>query len=431
MKKIITLFAAFFLVFTGHSQTDAGKVQRWLQKNPQFVPEIKTMIQLWGLYSIGMEVYDADQKRYNKVENRFNLLLRRARFSVGGEPYAGLKYSVVFFYDQTGRDILASGVGGPNKADPAVGVWDAFLQWQIAGNEALNLTGGWFRPQIQRESITSAWATNSFEKAMSQAYVRTHLTGTGPGRAMGLNLGGIFTGEKISLNYNVGIFNPVSASLNGASAGEKFSLLLAGRLSLWLGDPELTKYGISYDINYFNKRKGVSIDLNVSRQGESDIFRSSTLVGPGILLNWGPLNLDGEWLRISRRGEIEEPGGQISTFIATAGTGHLRAGINLPTGRFILEPTIMVMHFSGEMNTQAQEEAGLVNMPYGEESTYDAGLNWYLDGKNLKLMLHYTWRSGNAGEAGEGAQANMFFSQNGIGAIRRGDWAGLGLSAVF
>ncbi len=68
---------------------------------------------------------------------------------------------------------------------------------------------------------------------------------------------------------------------------------------------------------------------------------------------------------------------------------------------------------------------------YGEETTYDAGINWYLDGKNLKVLLHYTWRSGDPGEAGPGSQANMFFSQNGLGAIRRGNWLGLGVNAIF
>ena len=70
-------------------------------------------------------------------------------------------------------------------------------------------------------------------------------------------------------------------------------------------------------------------------------------------------------------------------------------------------------------------------MSAGEETTFDAGVNWFLDGKNLKLALHYTWRSGDPGDAGDGSQVNAFFSQSGVGAIRRGNWLGLGLSAIF
>jgi hypothetical protein len=91
----------------------------------------------------------------------------------------------------------------------------------------------------------------------------------------------------------------------------------------------------------------------------------------------------------------------------------------------------MVRKFNGEMNAAGQANATTLKMSAGEETTYDAGVNWYLDGKNLKLALHYTWRSGNAGSAGDGSQVNAYFSQNGVGAIRRGNWLGLGLSAIF
>jgi hypothetical protein len=432
MKKIeLILLMATFLVVSVQAQTDTSKVRQWLKKNERFVPEFKTMVQLWSLYSTGMEVYDTDLKTYEPVDDRLNLMFRRARFVVSGEPYRNLKYTVVFFYDQIGRDVLASGVGGSNKADPGAGIWDAFFQWKISKNESLNLVGGWFRPQMQRESITSGWATNSFEKSMSQNYVRTHMVGTGPGRAMGVNLGGLAGHGKVSLNYNFGLFNPVTTALSGASAGEKFALLWAGRASLSLGDPEFRKYGISYDINYFNERKGISLDLNASRQGETDLFKNSTAFGPGLLLNWGPLNLDGEWIWMERDGERKLADGQVRSFTAKSGTGHVRAGVNLPAGRFVLEPVFMVMHFNGAMDTAGQADSSTVKQSYGEETTYDAGINWYLDGKNLKVLLHYTWRSGDPGEAGPGSQANMFFSQNGLGAIRRGNWLGLGVNAIF
>ncbi|MCC6725267.1 MAG: hypothetical protein IT258_12220, partial [Saprospiraceae bacterium] len=411
------------------AQADANQpspIQRWLPKNSKYVPDVKAFVQLWAIQSTGMEVYNTTSKKYEAVDDRFNVSLRRARVAFSGEPYSGLRYNVALMYDQIGRDILASGVGGFNKADPTVGILDAFVQWRIGKTDALNLVGGWFRPQVQRESITSGWATNSFEKSMSQNYLRSHLVGTGLGRAAGLNLGGVLTKGKLSLNYNFGVFNPVNASLSGGSVGGKYAPLLAGRASLSIGDPEFQKYGISYDVNFFNKRKGISLDFNASRQGETEQFLSSTAIGPGLLLNWGPLNLDGEWMFLEREGRDS-----LGSFTAKEGTGHLRLGVNVPTGKFVLEPVFMVMQFKGGMDAKEQAMASALKMSAGEETTFDAGVNWYLDGKNLKLALHYTWRSGDAGAAGDGSQVNAFFSQSGVGAIRRGNWLGLGLNAIF
>lgn len=434
MTKFLLKFELLLLsglLLTGRlaAQTDAAQapaVQRWLPKNSRYVPDVKAFMQLWSIYSTDMEVYNANSGKYEAVDNRFNVSFRRARLAFAGEPYNHLKYNVVLFYDQAGRDALSSGVGAVNKADPAVGIWDAFVQWKISKNESMNLVGGWFRPQMQRESITSGWSSTSFEKSMSQNYLRTHLVGTGPGRAAGLNLGGILTKNNISLNYNLGIFNPITASLSGTSVGKKYAPLLVGRTSLSLGDPEFQKYGISYDINFFNKRKGVSLDLNVARQGETELFQSSTAYGPGLLLNWGPLNFDGEWMLMEREGVDS-----LGTFTANEASGHLRLGVNVPTGKFVLEPVFMVMKFKGEMDAKGQADAALLKMSSGEETTFDAGINWYLDGKNLKLALHYTWRNGDPGDAGDGSQVNAFFSQSGVGAIQRGNWLGLGLNAIF
>lgn len=421
---LILCSAVFFhpLLAQNESATPVP-TQPWLAKNSRYLPAVKAYVQLWSIYSTGMEVYDAAAKKYRLVDDRFNVSLRRARVGFSGEPYDGLSYNLVFAYDQTGRDVLSSGVGGSNKADPTITVLDAYLQYKIVKSGSLNLVGGWFRPQVCRECITSAWATNSFEKSMSQNYVRNFLVGTGLGRAAGLNLGGMLTKNKVSLNYNLGIFNPVTASLSGTSVGQKYSPLLAGRASLSFGDPEFSKYGISYDINFFNKRKGISLDINFAHEGETELFQSSTLYGPGFLANWGPLNFDGEWMFMERKGQ--------GSFSARQAAGHLRLGLNLPTGRFVLEPVVMAMKYSGEMGAQGQADASQLKLSAGEEMTYDAGLNWYLDGKNLKLTLHYTWRSGDAGAAGDGSMVNAYFSQSGVGAIHRGNWLGLGMNAIF
>ncbi len=404
---------------------------RWLQKKEQFKIDIKTMIQLWSIYSTGFEIYNSTTRGYEPVDDRFNTSLRRARLVFNGTPYERLQYTLALFYDQIGRDILSSGVGVSNRAEPSVGVWDAFLQWKVIPNsEVLNVVGGWFRPQIQRENITSGWAVNSFEKSMSQNYLRNHLVGAGSGRTAGLNIGGLINSRHAGLYYNIGIFNPITV-LNGSSTGKNFAPLLAGRVVFTVGEPEMQKYGISYDINYFNQRRGLSLDFNAAHQGETDLFESSLTLGSGFLLNYNAFQLDGEWTWMERTGQEKLPNQSTRSIAARASTGHLRVGVNIPAGRFVLEPVAMLMHFEGAKAAQAQADALILGTSSGSETTYDLGLNWYLDKKNLKLMLHYTFRDGMPGAAGDGATVNQFFLQNGVGAIRRGNWLGLGMNAIF
>ncbi len=84
--------------------------------------------------------------------------------------------------------------GGTASARQEVSLSDLQIRYQLSeGKEWLYLTSGFFRPQLGRESITSAWSVNSFEKAISQSYVRSYLVNAGHGRAPRFNLGGITT----------------------------------------------------------------------------------------------------------------------------------------------------------------------------------------------------------------------------------------------
>ncbi len=339
-------------------------------------------------------------------------------------------------YDLIGRDALTGTVGGTNNASvPDLGIWDAFLEWRlIPKSERLFLVGGYFRPQYSRESITGAWAVPSIEKSMSQNYLRRHLTGSGPGRATGLNLGGLFLeeGRQFALNYNVGVFTPQYLSRNGITTGNRFSPVWAGRLALSFGDPEWERYALNYNLNFYNGRKGVTFALNGAWQGQTDVFRSSAALAADMLFNWGPWNIDGEINRLWRKGERPDSGNGLQAFRSDEFTGHLRGSYNwVIGGKVFLEPAFMLMFFDGPMDAQGQADAAALKMSAGSEKTMDAGLNWHLQQRRLKLLLHYTWRVGDAGAAGDGAQVNMYFTESGIGAIRRGNWLGLGLHAII
>lgn len=394
---------------------------------------ISFMNQFFGSYSMGQEVWNAPAGTYDPVDDRLNFTWRRSRLVFRGEPYKRLQFALVLFYDHIGRDLLASGVGGTNRDQPDAGIWDLFLQYRLRKqDDLLVLTAGYFRPQMQRESITSGWATTSFEKSMSQNYVRRHLVGTGPGRAAGLNLGGLAGSGSIRINYNIGLFNPLTTGFDGGSVGISYAPLVAGRTVVSIGDPEMERYRIGYSINAFGQRKGLSLDLNASWQGATDLFDASSAWGPGFLFNWGPFNIDGEWIVMERWGSRSaDIGNATESFKATSASGHLRLSYNINAGRYVLEPVFMWMQFSGGMSEEEQDHARAVGAFSGEETTWDAGVNLYLNKERLRLSLHYTWHFGDPGAAGNGATVNQYFSQSGVGAIRRGNHIGIGLSAIF
>lgn len=393
------------------------------------------MAQLWSSYTFGEEVFNEEADIYEQVDNRANVMFRRARLGFKMDAYKNLKFTLVGAYDLIGRDVLSGTVGGTNNGSlPEFDIWDAFLQWKISrNNETLNLVGGYFRPQMSRESITSGWSVNSMEKSMSQNYIRRHLVGYGPGRALGLNLGGLWLSENqdFGLNYNFGVFNPVYTANGGNSQGSKFAPLLVGRVVLNIGDSEMLEYKIGYDINYYGQRRGLSLGLSGSWQGETVLFESSYATEMDFLLNLGHLNFDGEWNLMWRQGQRDLGNDVIREFAYASNAGHLRMGYNMVVGKMFLEPTFMIMQFNGGKEALEQADAKAVSSFSGSEATYDLGVNWYLNKKRLKLMLHYTWREGDAGDAGDGATVNQFFSQSGVGAIHRGDWLGLGMNIII
>lgn len=430
----------FFLLFIltlgitgGLAQENKAPFSHWLKTKEGFRIEPFLMLQMWALHSQGQELYDPVSKSYVPVDDRLNFQLRRARFGFRAQPFEDIRFTFMGSYDLVGRDALTGTQGGTNNGSlPEFGLWDAFLEWRlIPKSEKLFLVAGYFRPQFSRESITGAWAVPSIEKSMSQNYLRKQLTGNGPGRTIGVNLGGMWWDEdaRIGLNYNIGVFTPQYLSFGTLSSGKQSAPLLAGRAVLELGDAESKNYKINYDLNFYDRRKGISFAVAAAYQGETDIFSSNYGLQGDVLWNAGPLNFDAEYNRLWREGMQNGPG---SKFKAAYSTGHIRGSYNLKLrNKYFLEPAAMVMFFDGAMDEQGQKDAAALKLSSGKERAYDLGLNWHLQERKLKLLLHYTWRTGDAGAAGDGAQVNAFFSEPGIGAIRRGNWLGLGVHAIF
>jgi Phosphate-selective porin O and P len=425
------------LLFLGVSQLIHGQnsnEQTWAKKLKEYKLQPIIGLQLWSTYTMGMEVYNPDVGQYEVVDNRLNTQLRRGRLGVEGQPYQNLSFNITTAIDLVGKDVLSATQGnGNNGAAPFINILNAYIQWKLLHQkDALHLTAGYFLPQIGRESITPALRSTSMEKAWSQNYLRRQLTGTGQGRAAGLNIGGLLLNadQKLGWSYDLGLFNPVYETYNGNSAGEKFSPLFVGRAVLHIGDPEFEKYGLKHKINYMGKRKGLSLALAAAYQGENEVFKKQVAIGTDLLFNWGALNLDGEWTFLSRTGK-QNSDSAFKEEEVHSNTGYLRLSYNLPLPKDrILEPVVMLMQFNGAMDSTAQTQAAAVHAFSGKDYTYDVGLNYYLN-PDFKLSLHYTFQWADAGDAGDGATFNNYFYQGGVGAVRRGDWLGLGVGVIF
>ena len=429
-RKNFIVAVSTFLLLSLYQQAEAQVgVPKWLKKDSTYKIQPYMMVQLWGTYTHNMLADTNGDGTVEEVENRFNPHIRRARLGFTANPYPNLRYTVVAYYDGIGRDALSASIGPGNNPDGTeFGIWDAFLQWQIKpGSQALNLIGGFFRPQLGRESISSGFATTSGEKAMQQDYIRRHLVGTGPGRAVGLNLGGFVSNAigTFHVNYNVGFFNPQNTSPLKNTVGVNWAPLLVGRAVLMFGDPEDTRYRIGYQTNFYNDRKGLSVGLGGSYQGETDIFTQSKALSIDFLFNWGRFNLDGDWHFMNRQNE-NIPSASGNGFVDySSNAGHIRASFNFMVHDKILEPVVMLMRFNGAINQAEQNDAHAVNFFSGSNETFNMGFNYYLDTHRLKLLAHYIVQNGEGGR-------NQWVSQGALGeSIERGSYFLLGLNAIF
>ncbi|MEO1261628.1 MAG: hypothetical protein AAFZ15_22680 [Bacteroidota bacterium] len=426
MKKIIYTF--LFLVFVlSTAFAQESKNPDWLAKLIDIKFKPFAQIQMWAVYTDGMELFDADNSVYETVDNRLNFTLHRARYGFNAQPYPNLKFNFAFASDFVGRDALSAlDPGQNNGANPFFRLWQTFLQLRLkSGKETAFLTTGYLAPRIGRESNTNPLRSTSMEKAWSQNYLRRHLVGTGPGRALGINLGGLFykRGRALSLKYDAGIFSPVTRSFGGNSTGKEAAVLVTGRTVISFGDPESEKYTLGHLPNYFGNRTGISIGLAVAAQGRTDLFKNSYTYGADFLVNFGQLNFDGDWHFLTRE---TTDGSQT----AEANTGYIRVSYNyhLKNG-YVFEPTATLVQYNGHMDEQGQAAATDAGMPAGEDQHIDLGFNFYFN-PDLKIALHYTLRDGDAGFVGDGSTINNFFV-TGAGPVRYGDWFGLGLNVIF
>ena len=427
MMRILFLLFCLISALPVSGQPDSSRITRLLA---DYRIKATVGLQFWATYSMDMQVHDASSGRYQTVDNRLNVQLRRSRFSLSGQPYRRLKFNLVTALDLLGSDVLAATQSGTNNGiAPTFRIWNAWLQWQLSKDSDRGyLITGYFLPLIGRESITPALRSTSFEKAWSQFYLRRQLVGPGPGRALGFLLAGQFHDptDNFHLTYEAALQNPVFTAYDGNSVGARYSPLLSGRLSVQFGDAEAETYSVTRAVNHFGERTGLTVSLAGARQGETVQFTSNSAYGLEWLGNRGRWQLDGEYLWLRRQLE-----GEPITQLWAARTGYLRISRNclLPAQR-ILQPTVSYWWFRGPTSSERIAAAQLLQSFTGRDSGLDVGVNLYLN-RDTKFSLFYAHRAGHAGAGDPVTTNNTYFQQTGVGPVRRGSYIGTGCVVIF
>lgn len=328
--------------------------------------------QVWNVLTLKTAGSDASA--------RLDTHLRRARLGFGGQLNSKALFYVGFTYDGIGKDSLSASAGAPNPNDNLTfSIRDAFFTYKFS--PLANLTIGYFRPRAGKESIYTSAFNISQEKGQPSFHPRIHMVGRGIGRETGINLGGFKKGNRHSFLYDIGFFDPNHPSIRGA--GQIWSPLLTARAVWMIGDPELETYAMVYSQSGFLERKGLSIGANATYQRKTDLFRNNLVYGIDAQLNYGPLDLLGEYLWLYR----ETP----SNGVLSKTTDHsyvLKGAWNfaLPKAE-ILQFSLMYTATTPDGQYAATARNPLTKASLHRE--WAGGVNWLIKRNRLKLGLHY------------------------------------------
>ena len=414
LKVIHELIISFLLITILFAKISHSVINFDL-KNLKII-DFYQQVQLWGVYT-----HDGDSEdlllddgsgvytNYNidPVTSRLDIFLRRARIGIRGNIRDNLNYNICFAYDNLGKNEFTATPGTAQTSDNNdFYLWDAYFTWNLDPSW-LNLTAGYFRPQIGRESITSSFNVTSFTKALTNTYLRQHLVGRSSGRETGVNIGGLYNLERWGINYNFGFFDTSHPDIIGYELVDGYwNPLLTARLAVSIGDPEMKKYGINYRETYTDNRDGVTIAGNYTYQGrtnqsavvynlenelqymEMDGFKSNSVYGIDILANKDNMAVSLEVDKLFREYSI------FDNCIITYDTEevnnlvyHFRVSylIGLKDDCYI-QPSGMFTKYDWESSGMFKD--------YSEHSLLDLGINMIMNEEKTKINLHYTFQNG-------------------------------------
>jgi hypothetical protein len=338
------------------------------------------------------------QSPKTKATPRFDTHIRRARFGLGGQLNTKALFYVGFSYDGIGKDSLTESAGAPNPKDNTTfSIRDAFFTYKFSGY--VNVTMGYFRPRAGKESIYTSAFNISQEKGQPNFQPRIHMVGRAIGRETGINIGGFKRGKTHSFLYDVGVFDPTHPLITGDNS--IWSPLLTARTVWMIGDPEFETYQLVYAQSGLGERKGLSMGSSVSYQHNTQLFRDNLILGLDAQLNYGPLDILGEYLWLTRKTKL------LNALFPTNDRSYVIKGAwNIPLqAKQILQLALMR---TATLPDKQFEAFGL--NPYSIAALHKEwamGLNWLVKRNRLKLGLHYVvgekYATDQAGNSNKGS----------------------------
>ena len=127
--------------------------------------QISQMLQFWDAYSFKTAGADST------VDSRNDVFFRRARLAFEGHIKDNLSFNVMLAYDGIAKDPYTATAGSPNADDNHdLYLWEASWMWSV--DTLLNLTFGYFRPQVGKEQMSSEFYVISFDKSFPDGQPR-------------------------------------------------------------------------------------------------------------------------------------------------------------------------------------------------------------------------------------------------------------------
>lgn len=358
--KVKTLIIALFLLPFAKCVLGEEKEEKF---KPTITPYLK--VQFWNAYSESLHTSDGD------LAARMAFYFRRIRPGIKGYVLPGLSYDLMLTLDYLG---IPENISPKGQAPGGVNVWSFYMTYHLSKNtDWLNLTGGYFLPHISREATTSPWTVSSLDKAETSNYIRYFVTGKANGVAPGINLGGTGKAGASHIIYNVALVNRQDAT---SIQTKEWSPVFMGHAILNFGAPEFKDYKYVFSNNQLRKQTSLSLGAGFSKQGQTDVFKSSATYGFDVMAYFGSLKFDGEYYRLLRKTDDNYKGSCLM--------GRLSYNVFLKKG-LVLEPAIMYEQFLGD-DTGAYFD--------GKDKRLDVGVNLISIAQKVKLNFHYVMFEG-------------------------------------
>ncbi len=349
---------------------DDWRARFWLPNGGHM--DVNLYIQWWNVLSLRFAG--------SETPPRYDMFIRRGRLGTTGRITPRVFYNATFAYDGVGKDSLSAAAGVPNAEDNTTFFpRDVFVTYSI--HPLLNITTGYFRPRAGKESFYSSSFVISQEKSWASFQPRFHLVGRGIGRETGVNIGGLSNGQRFGFLYDVGIFDCNHPRIVGDNS--IWTPLLTARIAVFLGEPEVSEYTLTFVQSGYGQRKGLSIGTNVGYQRRTQLFQDNTLAGIDAQLSYGPLDVLFEYNWLYRQNTATD-----NTLLPTADRM-----LTLKVAWNVLFPNATILQgvfmYSDE---RANGRFAEWQNPFtGAETQYviDIGVNYLLRRDRLKVGLHY------------------------------------------